>query len=156
MESQSKTPQVNQVAEVELIYKTKVKAADRLKISSSRDAYEILLSGWDENLIEFIEQFKIILLNQASKVLGVYEVSRGGMSAVSVDVRLIFTAALKAGASSLILAHNHPSSQLRPSEADKQMTERVRQAGMILDIRVFDHVIMTPDGYYSFADEGLI
>jgi len=156
MESQSKTPQVNQFSEVELIYKTKVKAADRLKITRSRDAYEILLSGWDENLIEFIEQFKIILLNQASKVLGVYQVSTGGMSMVSVDVRLIFVAALKAGACSLILAHNHPSCQLRPSEADKQMTERIKQAGMILDIRVLDHVIMTADGYYSFADEGLM
>lgn len=156
MESQSKTPQVNQFAEVELIYKTKVKAADRLKITRSRDAYEILLSVWDENLIEFIEQFKIILLNQASKVLGVYQVSSGGMSMVSVDVRLIFVAALKAGASGLILAHNHPSCQLIPSEADKQMTDRVKQAGKILDIRVLDHVIMTSDGYYSFADEGIM
>jgi DNA repair protein RadC len=156
MESSIKIQQVSQVSEVELVYKSKVKASERKKISSSKDAYEVLMSGWDENLMDFIEQFKIILLNRASGVLGVYEVSKGGMSFVSVDVKLIFIAALKAGASSLILAHNHPSCQLKASEADKELTRRLEQAGLILDIKVLDHVIITSEGYYSFADGGLL
>ena len=156
MESQVKDSQINKVAEVELIYKTKVKASEMVKITSSKEAYETLLAGWDENLIDFLEQFKIILVNRASKVLGIYEVSKGGMSMVSVDVKVVFIAALKAGASGLILAHNHPSGQLRPSEADKQLTERIRQAGKILDILILDHLIVTSEGYYSFVDELLM
>lgn len=156
MESQFKDSRISKVAEVELIYKTKVKVSEMVKITSSKDAYETLLAGWDENLIDFLEQFKIILVNRASKVLGVYEVSKGGMSMVSVDVKVVFIAALKAGASGLILAHNHPSGQLRPSEADKQLTERIRQAGKILDISILDHLIVTSEGYYSFVDELLM
>jgi DNA repair protein RadC len=156
MENGIKASQINNVAEVELIYKTKVKASQMLKITSSKDVYETLLAGWDENLIDFLEQFKIILVNRASKVLGVYEVSKGGMSAVTVDVKVVFIAALKAGASGLILAHNHPSGQLRPSEADKQLTERIREAGKILDILILDHLIVTSEGYYSFVDQLLM
>lgn len=142
------------VAEIELIYKTRVKASQRPKVSSSKEVYQILLKSWDENKIEFVEQFKILLLNRGGRILGIYEVSSGGVSGTVADPKLIFSAALKANASSLILSHNHPSGNTRPSEADRQLTRRIKMAGELLDISVLDHIIVTTEGYCSFADEG--
>lgn len=144
----------NQVAEIELVYKTKVKASERPFINSSKTAYQLALQSWNSDTIEFFEQFKILFLNQSSKVLGIYEVSSGGISGTVVDFRLILASALKANAVSLIMIHNHPSGQIRPSEADKQITRKVREAGGILDIALLDHIIITPETYYSFVDEG--
>ena len=142
------------VAEIELVYKTKVKASERSFINSSKTAYQLALQSRNPNTIEFFEQFKIRLINQSNKVLGIYEVSSGGISGTVVDLRLIFAAALKANAVSLIMIHNHPSGQIRPSEADKQITRKVREAGSILNITLLDHLIITPETYYSFADDG--
>ena len=144
------------VSEIELIYKTKVKASERPQIKSSRDAYQIVVSSWDHNKIEFFEQFKILLLNNDSKVLGLYEVSPGGITGTVVDLRLIFGAALKANATGLIMIHNHPSGKLLASEADKAITQKIKSAGKLLDIAVLDHLIITPENYYSFADDGVI
>lgn len=144
------------VAEIELVYRSKVKAAERPRITSSKDAYDILLNYWDENKIEFIEQFKILLVNRGNKVLGVYEVSTGGVTGTVADPRLIFAAALKANATAIILAHNHPSSNLKPSQADEQLTHKIKEGGRYLDIQVLDHLIVCSDGYYSMADEGLL
>ncbi len=150
------TERFSEVAEVELIYKSKVKASHRPLITSSKSAYEILLKAWDENKIEFVEQFKVLLLNRANKVLGVYEVSSGGVTGTVADPKLIFVAALKANASSLIIAHNHPSGNLKPSRQDEELTAKIKQAGEFLDIKVLDHLIVTPEAYYSFADEGIL
>ena len=144
------------VAEIELVYRSKVKASERPRITSSKDAYDILLNYWDENKIEFIEQFKILLVNRGNKVLGVYEVSTGGVTGTVADPRLIFAAALKANATAIILAHNHPSSNLKPSQADEQLTQKIKEGGRYLDIQVLDHLIICSEGYYSFADEGVI
>ena len=89
-------------------------------------------------------------------MLGIYEVFSGGISGTVVDLRLIFAAALKANAVSLIMIHNHPSGQIKPSEADKQITRKVKEAGGILDIALLDHLIITPETYYSFADDGAL
>ena len=97
-----------EVAEIQLTYKTKVKPSQRPKITSSKDAYTILLENWDEDQLEFVEQFKVILLNRANKVLGIYEVSTGGVSGTVADPKLVFAAAIKANGSVMILAHNHP------------------------------------------------
>jgi DNA repair protein RadC len=145
-----------QIAEIQLLYKTNVKPSLRPKISSSQDAYEILKSNWDEYKIELVEQFKILLTNRANKVLGIFEVSIGGIAGTVADPKLIFIAALKAGASGLILSHNHPSGNLNPSQADIDLTRRIKEAGKLLEIQLLDHVILTSEGYYSFADEGLI
>lgn len=142
------------VSEIELIYKSKVKASQRPQISSSQSAYELILQQWDANKIEFFEQFKILLLNHANKVLGIYEISSGGITGTIVDLRLIFSAALKANATSLIMVHNHPSGKTMPSDADKKTTKKVVEAGRLLDVSVLDHLIITPEKYYSFADEG--
>jgi DNA repair protein RadC len=144
------------VSEIELIYKTKVKASERPQIKSSRDAYRIAADAWDPCKIELFEQFKILLLNQACRVLGIYEISSGGITGTVVDLRLIFSAALKANATSLIMIHNHPSGNLTASEADKQITRKVREAGKLLDISLLDSMIITPESYYSFADDGAL
>lgn len=141
-------------SEIELIYKTKVKASERPHITSSGVAYTIAMEIWNLNTIDFFEQFKILLLNQSNKVLGVYEVASGGISGASIDLRLVFAAALKANASSLIMIHNHPSGQILPSLADKLITQKAKEIGVILDIAVIDHLIITSESYYSFAEKG--
>lgn len=146
----------NQVAEVELIYRSKVKSSERPQIKSSKDAADLLQQIWNENKIDFIEQFKVLLLNKANKVLGLFEASIGGLTGTVADPRLIFVAALKANACGIIICHNHPSGNLKPSKADEDLTLKIKCAGKFLDITVFDHIIITSEGYYSFADEGLL
>ena len=146
----------NQVAEVELIYKSKVKASERPQVRTSKDGADLLKHFWSEDKIDFVEQFKVLFLNKANRVLGIFEVSSGGITGTVADPRLIFIAALKANATAIIISHNHPSGNLKPSQADEQLTEKIKQAGKFLDINLLDHVIITSEGYYSFSDEGLI
>lgn len=147
---------LNQIAEVELIYKTKIKASERPKIRTSKDAADLLKHSWDENKIDFVEQFKVLFLNRANKVLGIFEASSGGLTGTVVDPRIVFVAALKANASNIIISHNHPSGNLQPSKADIEMTEKIKMAGQFLEIKLFDHIIVSSEGHYSFADEGLL
>jgi DNA repair protein RadC len=154
MESVMSISKMYKVAEIELVYRTKVRASQRPKVSSSKEVYQILLQSWDENKIEFVEQFKILLLNRAGRILGIYEVSSGGVAGTVADPKVIFSAALKANASSLILAHNHPSGNIKPSDADKYLTRKIKEAGKLLDISVLDHIIVTTEGYCSLVDEG--
>lgn len=143
------------VAEIEINYKNKIKPADRIKISGSKDAYEILYQLWSDK-VEYIEEFYILLLNRANTLLGFVKISEGGTTGTVADVKRIYQSALKANACSLILSHNHPSGNSRPSEADIQLTRKLKEAGLLLDISVLDHIIVTTEGYLSFADEGLI
>jgi len=122
-----------QVTEVELIYKTKVKASKRSQILHSRDIYEVFIQSWDKNKIDFVEQFKIMLLNRSNRVLGIYEVSTGGLTGTIADPRIIFTAALKANAVSIALAHNHPSGDLKPSRQDEALTQKIKNARSTFD-----------------------
>lgn len=145
-----------QVAEIELHYRTKVKASERPQVRNSCDSYQVFLSLWSD-LIEYQEEFNILLLNRANKVLGLYNVSKGSSCGTVVDAKIVFVAALKANATSIILAHNHPSGNLQPSHQDIELTKKLKKCGEILDIQVLDHLILTPnDGYFSFSDEGLI
>ena len=144
------------VAEVELIYKSKVKPSERPLVNSSSKCYQLLLQTWDENKIDFVEQFKVLLLNRCNRVLGIYELSSGGITGTVADVRLVMTAALKANAVAVILSHNHPSGNLKPSKPDEELTRKIKTAGLYLDIRVLDHIIVTSEGYYSFTDEGVL
>ena len=156
MESTMILSALYQVSEIGLIYKSKVKASARPLIKDSKDTYNVLKQSWDENKIDFVEEFKVVLLNRANRVLGIYQVSSGGITGTVADPRLVFTAALKASAVSIILAHNHPSSNLKPSRADEDLTYKFREAGRYLEIKVIDHIIMSSEGYLSFADEGLL
>lgn len=144
------------VAEIDLIYKTRIKSSDRPKITSSSSVYNLIKDCWDPDKIEFLEQFKVLLLNQANKVLGIYEVSSGGITGTVVDIRLLFAAALKAGATAMIITHNHPSGNTVPSEADKQITRKISEAAVLLDIKLLDHLIITSESYYSFTDQGAL
>ena len=147
---------MSQVAEVELVYRSKVKASERPLISSSSDAYDILKELWEEGKMDLVEQFKVLFLNRANRVLCLFNVSSGGVTGTVADPRLIYTAALKANAVSMILSHNHPSGSLKPSRQDEELTQKIKSAGSFLDIKVLDHVIISSEGYYSFADEGLL
>ncbi len=153
---QIKLELLNQIAEVELIYRSKVKASDRPKITRSNDAYELFKQYWDENKLEFVEQFKVMLLNKANRVLGICEISTGGISGTVADPKLIFMAALKSNASFIVIAHNHPSGNLKPSRQDEELTGKIKEGGKFLDLPLLDHLIVTTEGYYSFADEGLL
>lgn len=145
-----------QVAEIKLTYSSRVKPSQRPKITCSKDAATVLTQSWDPSKIELIEQFKVLFTNRAHAVLGILELSSGGMTATIADPRLIFVAALKAGASGIILAHNHPSGNKTPSQADIELTRKIKEGGKLLEIQLLDHLILTTEGYYSFADEGLI
>jgi DNA repair protein RadC len=148
--------QLVNVAEVQLSFKSKVKPQDRLKVNSSREAYEILRGTWNDDNIELYETFKLLLLNRANKVLGVLTVSQGGVSGTIADPKIIFAAALKCAASGIIVAHNHPSGNLNPSQADIDLTKKLKECGKFLEIQLLDHLICTTERYYSFADEGLV
>ena len=143
------------VSEIEITYKNAVKPSDRPKISCSKDAFELLKNCWSDK-IEYVEEFYVLLLNKANKVLGVSKISEGGTSGCLVDPKRIFQTALKSNASGIILSHNHPSGNLIPSDADCKITRKVKEIGMLLEIAVLDHIIISADGYYSFADEGTL
>ena len=146
-----------QVAEIELIYKSKVKASQRPAVTTSLDAFKLFKQNWDENKIEFIEQFKVLFLNRSNKVLAIFELSTGGVTGTVADPKLVFAAALKLNACNIILCHNHPSGSLKPSQADEALTRKIKEAGRYLDLPVIDHLIISgEDSYYSFADEGLL
>lgn len=104
--------------------------------------------------MEFREECYMLLLNRANQVLGWFRVSEGGVAGTILDPRLIFGIALKCNAVGVILAHNHPSGNLKPSGADISQTKRLVEGGKLLEISVLDHLILTSEGYYSFADEG--
>lgn len=140
------------VAEVQVSYKPDYNISERPKISSSQQTYCLLKQQWDMGRIAFLEEFKVILLNRSNHVLGIVDISMGGVSGTYVDPKVVFAIALKGNASGIILTHNHPSGSIRPSEADIKLTRRLSECGKILDINVFDHLIISEDRYYSFAD----
>lgn len=128
-------------------------ALQQLKIDSSQSVFELM-----QPVIGELghEEFWIIYLNNSNKVLQKNQLSKGGITGTLVDVRLAFKMALEVGAVGIILAHNHPSGTLKPSEADKQITRKLKNAGESLDIKILDHLIITENAYFSFADEGLL
>ncbi|WP_113652230.1 JAB domain-containing protein [Pedobacter namyangjuensis] len=148
--------ELNSVSEVEITYRPKFKASERPQISSSDQAFQLLRRQWNSDKIELVEEFKIVLLNRQNRVLGVADISTGGVSATVVDPKIIFATALKANASALILAHNHPSGSLKASYADIAQTEKLKKGALLLEMTIWDHIILTNDGFLSFADEGLL
>ncbi|MEE1945052.1 JAB domain-containing protein [Pedobacter sp. KR3-3] len=144
------------VAEVEVTYRPKFKALERPKITTSGQAYSLLLSRWSKGKIELLEEFKVVLLNRNNRVLGIADISQGGVSGTVVDPKIIFAISLKANASSIILCHNHPSGNIKPSDADIQLTRKMVEGGRLLDVTVWDHLIISNEGYYSLVDNGMI
>lgn len=144
------------VAEITLAYKRRNKKLSNRHIGVSKDAYDTFICAWNNDIIQLIEQFKILFLDHGSRCLATYTLSTGGMTSTVVDPRLIFVAALKIGATKFIVAHNHPSGNLTPSEQDIVCTNKLVSAGKVLEIALVDHLIISWDGYFSFADHGLL
>jgi DNA repair protein RadC len=150
-----------QLAELKVSYKRR-KVADGRQlrmpwiVTSSQTAAEYLRSVWDASKLELVEDFYVVCLNSAHEALGWVRVSSGGFDRTTVDGRLIFGIALQAASSAVIVAHNHPSGNLQPSNEDRAVTARLKAAGELLHIPVLDHIILGKDAAFSFADEGLL
>ena len=123
----------------------------RTKVQSSKDIADYLRVHFrDLNH----EVFAVVYLNRANKIMNFEVVSQGGITGTVADTRIILKKALEAKATSIVLCHNHPSGNLMPSKADEDLTNKIKQAALLLDIKVLDHLIVSEEGYYSFADEG--
>ncbi|MCG9899546.1 MAG: JAB domain-containing protein [Hydrotalea sp.] len=150
------TPTImNLLTEITISYKPP-RDEEQITIRSSAKAYEVLLPSFDPDIICLQEEMKVLLLDKANHAIGVFSPHKGGIDATVVDIRIILATALKCAASGLILAHNHPSGNLKVSEQDKQLTKQMKEACTLLNLKVMDHLIITPKGYLSFADEGLL
>ncbi len=147
----------NEVNEIKVSYCEKLGVIDSMPLTDSEQVAKLLYDNWDGNTIGLQETFKVLLLNNANKVKGTYQVSTGGINAALVDVRILFAVILKTLTTHIILAHNHPSGTSRPSENDKEITRKIQKAAELFDVRVLDHLIILPHGdYFSFSDEGLL
>ncbi|MGB8704895.1 MAG: JAB domain-containing protein [Gillisia sp.] len=147
----------SKVNEIAIRYSGCLKGNSLPKITGSQSAADLAFSQWNKDTIELHESFKVLLLNNANKVKGIYELSNGGITGTLVDIRILFAVLLKSLTTAVILLHNHPSGTLKPSEADKNLTRKISNAGELLDIKVLDHLILSPEGtYFSFADNGLL
>lgn len=142
------------VAALELGRRRKdVEHLKKVKITSSTDVYEHMKA----HLLDLShEEFWVILLNRANKIIKCQQVSSGGVSGTVADPKMIFKIALDELASSIILVHNHPSGNLKPSQADIMLTKKLKEAGKVLEIPVLDHIIFTDENYFSFADENMM
>lgn len=150
------TKSVNtEIAEIKVSYTSKLKFSEMPTVTTSAEAALLLRKVWSDTM-QLREEFYLLLLNRANKVIGYFLASQGGTSATIVDPKLIFPMALKCNANGLILAHNHPSGNLKPSEEDRKLTKKLVECGKLLDISVLDHLILTTEAYTSFADEGWI
>ena len=149
-------PKGNSVAEIEISYKPILKLSTLPKVQTSLEVYNLFIDSWDKTKLEFVEQFKVMLLNRMNRVLGICTITTGSSTNTIADPRLIFGVALKSNACNIILCHNHPSSNLSPSRNDCEISQKIKEGGKLLDVKVVDHLIVSSEGYYSFADEGAL
>ena len=126
------------------------------RITDAKDVAAFLRNTFDKDELELQEQFIVLYLNQANNIIGYYRHSKGAINATLADTRIILGTALKCAAVSMVICHNHPSSSLRPSRADEQLTQKIKESAALMDIKLLDHIILTKDNHYSFADEGLL
>jgi len=133
--------------------RNKQEVLERPKITSSNDAAIILQQQIGDLPTE---EFWVIFLNQGNKIIKTEQISRGGITQTAVDIRIIFKRGIELMATAMILAHNHPSGNLTPSEADKNITQKIIHGAKTLDLQILDHIIVSQKDYFSFADEGLI
>ena len=144
---------MSQIEEVKLIYRNKLKANERPVVRGAEDAYKIFLESWDHDQIDLLEKCKAMFLDRQLKVMSISSISKGGFIGTVVDLRLVFAIALKRRANSIILAHNHPSGNLKPSRADIKLTQQFYQAGKLMQIELEDHLIITREAYSSVLSE---
>ncbi|SDL64842.1 JAB domain-containing protein [Chryseobacterium taihuense] len=145
---------ISEVSEIQVSYKPNKNI--HLKITTSFDAVQIIRKFWNEETIEMQEEVKVILLNNSNCVLGIYNLSKGGITSSLVDIRLVLSVALKCLAPGIILVHNHPSGNLKPSSADLNIVKKLNESCKLMDIALVDSIIITKENYMSFADDGLL
>ena len=146
---------MNTISEIEVAYRP-LSTTILNPITQSKDAYELIIREWDDNILEMIEEVKVIFLNRTNKQIGIYNLANGGITGCVVDIRIILSVALKTLATGVILVHNHPSGNLNPSSEDRKITNELQKACEIMNITLLDHLIVTRKGFFSFADANLI
>ncbi|MCA5006135.1 JAB domain-containing protein [Sphingobacterium bovistauri] len=146
------------VNELSLSYKRSIQLNDPqyMKLNSSLKVSNLLREIWETDQLDVRESFYFLCFSSGLDLIGYQKISEGGLDTVFVDFRLLFSIALLSRATSIVVAHNHPSGTLKPSEADKVLTKRIVQAGELLSLNLNDHIILTQSSYYSFRDEGLL
>lgn len=146
---------IHKIAEVQISYRPN-KLKGTVKITTSELAVKVIRDNWNNNTLNLYEEFKVLLMNNSNEVLGIAPISRGGMTATLVDLRILFSTVLKSGATSMITIHNHPSGKLKPSQADIDIFKKIKEVAKFHDINYLDNLIITSeeDGKFSFMDEG--
>lgn len=141
------------VAEIQISYKPAI--SDKPIIKTALDAYTIMRKYFNPDTIAYKEQLVIMYLNSQGRVIGVYGLSEGGTKYAIADIKIVFAIALNTASSSFIIAHNHPSGNLKPSQADIDLTDRLRDAAKLMDMKLLDHLIIPPseNNFYSFSNE---
>jgi DNA repair protein RadC len=155
LEGLGKAVSAGRPPKVRIVYSKKQDPKDRQKITSSNDAFMILKDIWS-NQIDTRQEMVILLLDRSNMVLGYDVLSMGGITGTVADIRLLYSAALNSLATGFIMCHNHPSGNMTPSQSDIDLTRKVKEAGTIMDIQLLDHLIISNNNYYSFADEGIL
>ena len=144
---------INRPPKIRIVYSKKLKNKDRPKITKSQDAVYVFREIWSKQ-IEVREEFIVLLMDRSNRVLGYQFLSKGGITGTVADIKLIYSVALESLASGIIIAHNHPSGNLQPSNSDLQLTKKIQEAGKYIDVILLDHIILTRESFYSFADNG--
>ena len=142
------------VTEIEVTYVPRFLSFDNSVLKCSLEVYNIFIQLFDPKHLSVREECYALFLNRANRIFGSFKVSSGGITGTVIDIRLVLGIALKTLSTSIIIAHNHPSGNLKPSLADIALTDRLKQAAEVMDIKLLDHLIISPDGYRSLADEG--
>ena len=148
---------MNYVNEITVLYERKSIELERNKVKCSQDVISLLKEVYEKNKISYQEEVIVLYLKSSDKLIGYQKLCSGGLTSAVIDVRLIFSTALKTLATGIIISHNHPSGNINPSKTDELITKKIVEAGKLLDINVLDHIIVNPDfEYFSFADEGYL
>ena len=156
METTEKTQQFT-VSEVTTTYKPAFKSTERPRILSPEELYKLIMNYEPlQEIITYKEMFVAVYVNQNSNVLSIQRIGEGGLTATSVDIRIIMQSALLQCATGIFLLHNHPSRQLKPSQADKNLTRQVKQAAELFNIQILDHLIISDESFFSMFEDGQI
>jgi len=147
---------ISQVCELTINYSQKIKNSLLPAVHSSSDVYNYVVNNGIIKGINHRESMICLMLSRANKILGYALIGLGGIAGTVCDPRLVFQIALKANAPSIIMCHNHPSGNEKPSEADIKLTQKIKDGAKLLDISLHDHLIVTDELYYSFADQGMM
>jgi len=145
----------NIISEIKIKYNPVKLDNGNIKITNSDDAFKLVLKHWNPDIIELQEEFKVLLLNNSNEVLGIYEMTKGGMTSTLVDIKLLFAVVLKSCATAIITVHNHPSGKLKPSNSDIDIYNKIKNAAKMFDINYLDNLIISTTGKFSFSDENV-